>query len=125
MYTNSLLATLNARKKIRTAGTAIHTPGDVSFFMKDFGKTSIGARVRWKTPFIHIIEKTKKIFITQRQTNTSVKIDTTQEFSRDENRDYPDLEDTEVGLESRFADLMRFDSRLSTESELFDPGLCE
>ena len=50
VYTNSLLATLNARKKIRNAGSAVNTPSDVSFSMRDFAKTtSIGSRVRWKT----------------------------------------------------------------------------
>ena len=47
VYTNSLLATLNARKRIRSAGSAIHTPTDISLSMRDFSTTaSIGQRVR-------------------------------------------------------------------------------
>ena len=98
MYTNSLLATLNARKMIRNAGSAINTPSDASYSMKDFAKTtSIGARVRSKNPVICIIKKPNNFFITQRPTNISIKIDTTKEFAGDEKRDYHDLEKTEVG----------------------------
>lgn len=75
LYTNSLLATLNARKKIRNVGSAIHTPSDVSYSMKDFGKNSVGAR---------------------RPTNISIKIDTTKEFAGDEKQHYEDLEKTET-----------------------------
>jgi hypothetical protein len=95
VYTNSLLATLNARKRIRKAGSAVHTPSDVSFSMKDFAKTtSIGSRVRWKTPFTRTIEK---IVIVQRPPNISIKIDTTKEFAGDEKQDYDDLAKSEVG----------------------------
>ena len=96
MYSNSLLATLNARKKIRKAGSSANT-SDVSFSMKDFAKsTSTGARVRWKFPFLHIIEGPNKLFSTQRPTNISIKIDTTQEFGGDGKQDYDDLEKMEV-----------------------------
>ena len=63
VYTNSLLATLNARKKIRNAASANNTPSDVSFSMKDFAKTtSLGSRVRQRTPFKRLIEKPKLLF---------------------------------------------------------------
>jgi hypothetical protein len=87
VYTNSLLATLNARKMIQTMGAEI---SDMSFFMKDSGKTSIGAHVRWKIPFIHIIESH---FYTQKPANISIKIDTTKELAED----YVDIDKTEVG----------------------------
>ncbi|KIM35753.1 hypothetical protein M413DRAFT_325932 [Hebeloma cylindrosporum] len=80
LYTNSLLATLNARKMIRNAGSAVNngTPSDVSFSMNNFAKTtSMGAQVR--------------------PTNISIKIDTTKEFSGDEKPAYHDLEKTELG----------------------------
>lgn len=67
LYSNSLLATLNARKSIRNAGSGVNTatPTDVSFSMKDFAKsTAIGSHVR--------------------PTNISITIDTTKEFSGDE-----------------------------------------
>jgi len=97
VYSNSLLATLNARKKIREAGSSANT-SDVSSFMQDFAKsTSIGAHVRWKIHFLRIIEKANKIFTTQRPTNISIKIDTTQEFAGDGKQDYNDLEKMEVG----------------------------
>jgi len=47
VYTNSLLATLNARKRIRSAGSAIHTPSNISLSMRDFPTTaSVALRVR-------------------------------------------------------------------------------
>ena len=53
VYTNSLLATLNARKRIRSAGSAIHTPTDISLFMRDFPTTAsvaLRVRLRYNTP---------------------------------------------------------------------------
>ncbi|KIM39498.1 hypothetical protein M413DRAFT_446993 [Hebeloma cylindrosporum] len=76
LYTNSLLATLNARKRIRSAGTAIHTPTDISVSMRDFPTSpSVGKR---------------------RPTNISIKIDTTQEFATDAKQEYADLEKAET-----------------------------
>ncbi|KIM38949.1 hypothetical protein M413DRAFT_447593 [Hebeloma cylindrosporum] len=66
LYTNSLLATLNARKMIRKAGSGANpsTPSDLSWSMKDFAKTTSAGP--------------------HRPTNIAIKTDTTQEFAGDE-----------------------------------------
>jgi len=56
----------------------------------------MGAHVRWKIPFLRIVEKPNKLFSTQRPTNISIKIDTTQEFAGDGKQDYNDLEKMEA-----------------------------
>ncbi|PPQ95577.1 hypothetical protein CVT26_008605 [Gymnopilus dilepis] len=76
LYTNSLLATLNARKMIRGAGEAIHTTSDnFSLSLREFPKNgAISSR---------------------RPTNISIKIDTTQEFATDLDNEV-DLEKAEA-----------------------------
>ncbi|KAF9554444.1 hypothetical protein CPC08DRAFT_753671 [Agrocybe pediades] len=70
LYTNSLLATLNARKSIRGAGDAIHTlttsGGDLS--LAQFPKSGCNAS-------------------RGRPTNISIKIDTTKEFAMDSDQE--------------------------------------
>ncbi|THU96236.1 hypothetical protein K435DRAFT_839124 [Dendrothele bispora CBS 962.96] len=66
LYTNSLLATLNARQAIRNAGDNVLTTSNLSF-TKLFGKNNMTGSVDDKT----------------RQTNISIKIDTTKEFISD------------------------------------------
>ena len=94
MYTNCLLATLNARKKIRNAGS---DPSDALSMMEWAKTTSAEERVRWKNPSLCIMEKSNKLFITQRPTNISIKIDTTKEVVEDAKQDNYDLEATDVG----------------------------
>ncbi|KAF6760860.1 hypothetical protein DFP72DRAFT_56129 [Ephemerocybe angulata] len=69
LYTNSLLATLNARKLIRGSADGIHTTSDnFSFSLREISKH--GASVTSSAP-------------KQRPTNISIKIDTTKEFATD------------------------------------------
>ncbi|KAF8999303.1 hypothetical protein BDQ17DRAFT_756729 [Cyathus striatus] len=65
LYTNSLLATLNARKMIRGAGNGTHSTSDaISLSVRDFPKNGpMGS--------------------TRRPTDISIKIDTTREFATD------------------------------------------
>ncbi|KAF8885055.1 hypothetical protein CPB84DRAFT_1816875 [Gymnopilus junonius] len=80
LYTNSLLATLNARKMIRGAGEAIHTTSDnYSLSLREFPKN--GA------------------ITSRRPTNISIKIDTTQEFAADLDHEN-DLEKAETSSSS-------------------------
>ncbi|KIM42553.1 hypothetical protein M413DRAFT_26593 [Hebeloma cylindrosporum] len=68
LYSNTLLATLNSRKRFRNAGSGVNggTPSDGSFPMKDFAKpTTTGSHVRPAK-------------------NISIQIDTTKDFSGDE-----------------------------------------
>ncbi|KAJ3513803.1 hypothetical protein NLJ89_g2747 [Agrocybe chaxingu] len=78
LYTNSLLATLNARKMIRGSADGVHsTSENLTLSLREFPKTgTMGSR---------------------RPANISIKIDTTKEFAtdRDSDRDN-DLEKTEV-----------------------------
>ncbi|KJA16677.1 hypothetical protein HYPSUDRAFT_206864 [Hypholoma sublateritium FD-334 SS-4] len=70
LYTNSLLATLNARKMIRNAGTAVHTAsgdGSATVSLQTFPKGHMASR--------------------QRGTNISIKIDTTKQFVTDSDRE--------------------------------------
>ncbi|KAG7443913.1 uncharacterized protein BT62DRAFT_304616 [Guyanagaster necrorhizus] len=63
LYSNSLLATLNARKRIRTAAEGINTCGEIGFSLNDISKVST--------------------FSSHRGSSISIKIDTTKEFSSD------------------------------------------
>ncbi|KDR81049.1 hypothetical protein GALMADRAFT_153413 [Galerina marginata CBS 339.88] len=80
LYTNSLLATLNARKMIRGAGEAIHsTSENLSLSLREFPKNgAISSR---------------------RPTNISIKIDTTKEFATDSDPEN-DLEKAETSSSS-------------------------
>ncbi|KAF9442461.1 hypothetical protein P691DRAFT_681470, partial [Macrolepiota fuliginosa MF-IS2] len=73
LYSNSLLATLNARKNIRAAADGIHNTSDnMSLSLREFPRgVSMATKVS-----IHP-------FITFRPTNISIKIDTTKEFNTD------------------------------------------
>ncbi|KAF8959577.1 hypothetical protein BDZ97DRAFT_1666845 [Flammula alnicola] len=78
LYTNSLLATLNARKMIRTSGNGIHSGSDnLTLSLREFPKNGpISSR---------------------RPTNISIKIDTTKEFITDSDQDN-DLEKADVSV---------------------------
>jgi len=96
VYTNCLLATLNARKIIRNAGS---DSSDALSMMEFARVTSTGEleRVRWKIPFLRIIEKPNKLLITQRPTNISMMTGTTKGVAGDAKRDTHDLETVDVG----------------------------
>ncbi|PBK60598.1 hypothetical protein ARMSODRAFT_982132 [Armillaria solidipes] len=66
LYSNSLLATLNARKRIRTAAEGINSSSEISFSLKDISKASA--------------------YSSRRGPNISIKIDTTKEFTSDVDR---------------------------------------
>ncbi|KAF8879437.1 hypothetical protein CPB84DRAFT_1687940 [Gymnopilus junonius] len=87
LYTNSLLASLNARKMIRRSGEAIHTTSDnISLSLRDF-------------PNYGEITSRVQIFNVDRQhpTNLPIKIDTTKEFTAGlDNENDRDLEKAEV-----------------------------
>ncbi|KAJ2914321.1 hypothetical protein MD484_g6095, partial [Candolleomyces efflorescens] len=69
LYTNSLLATLNARKMIRGSAGGIHSTSDnFSFSLRDLPKTGT-------------------VNSSRRPTNISIKIDTTKEFATDRDSD--------------------------------------
>ncbi|KAJ3526363.1 hypothetical protein NMY22_g10198 [Coprinellus aureogranulatus] len=68
LYTNSLLATLNARKMIRGAADPIHTTSDFSYSLREMPKNgTVGSLPSKKNT----------------HQNISIKIDTTQEFATD------------------------------------------
>ncbi|KAF8812047.1 hypothetical protein BYT27DRAFT_7088201 [Phlegmacium glaucopus] len=78
LYTNSLLATLNARKMIRIAGEGIQTTSEnLSVSLREFPKNGP--------------------MTTMRPTNISIKIDTTKEFATDSDQEL-DLEKSEVSV---------------------------
>ncbi|KAK0215092.1 hypothetical protein IW262DRAFT_263373 [Armillaria fumosa] len=66
LYSNSLLATLNAREGIRTAAEGINSSSEISFSLKDISKASA--------------------YSSRRRPNISIKIDTTKEFTSDVDR---------------------------------------
>ncbi|KAJ2926471.1 hypothetical protein H1R20_g10627, partial [Candolleomyces eurysporus] len=69
LYTNSLLATLNARKMIRGSADGIHSTSDnLSFSLRDLPKNGT-------------------VTSSKRPTNISIKIDTTKEFAMDRDSD--------------------------------------
>ncbi|TEB22646.1 hypothetical protein FA13DRAFT_1740710 [Coprinellus micaceus] len=74
LYTNSLLATLNARKMIRGASDPVHTTSDFSFSLRDLPKNGAAASVPGK----------------KSAQNISIKIDTTQEFATDQDSERGD-----------------------------------
>ncbi|TEB22227.1 hypothetical protein FA13DRAFT_1741179 [Coprinellus micaceus] len=74
LYTNSLLATLNARKMIRGASDPVHTTSDFSFSLRDLPKNGTAASVPGK----------------KSAQNISIKIDTTQEFATDQDSERGD-----------------------------------
>uniref|UniRef100_A0A8H7XRG0 DUF6534 domain-containing protein n=1 Tax=Psilocybe cubensis TaxID=181762 RepID=A0A8H7XRG0_PSICU len=88
LYTNSLLATLNARRKIRDAGEVINsTSENLSFSMRN---VPLAAR---------------------RPTNISIKIDTTKEFATDHDSDRgPDTSDLEKA-EMPSSSVMQFEEK--------------
>ncbi|KAK0199247.1 hypothetical protein DFS33DRAFT_376261 [Desarmillaria ectypa] len=63
LYSNSLLATLNARKGIRTAAEGINSSSEINFSLKDISKASA--------------------YASRCGPNISIKIDTTKEFTSD------------------------------------------
>ncbi|SJL15367.1 uncharacterized protein ARMOST_18860 [Armillaria ostoyae] len=65
LYSNSLLATLNARKRIRIAAEGINSSSEISFSLKNISKASA---------------------YSSRGPNISIKIDTTKEFKSDADR---------------------------------------
>lgn len=81
LYTNSLLATLNARESIRKVGSAT-TPSDASFSMSKLAKTTVGTR---------------------RPTDISIKIDTMTDFGADQKLNYRDLDRTDLETASSSA----------------------
>ncbi|KAF9450684.1 hypothetical protein P691DRAFT_757922 [Macrolepiota fuliginosa MF-IS2] len=94
LYSNSLLATLNARKNIRAAADRIHNTSDnMSLSLREFPRgVSMATKVSIH-PFItfvwhiralvnyHLHEAPRRFF--ERPTNISIKIDTTKEFNTD------------------------------------------
>ncbi|KAF8194639.1 hypothetical protein BJ912DRAFT_178293 [Pholiota molesta] len=80
LYTNSLLATLNARKMIRNSGNGIHSTSEhLTMSMRDLTKAGPMA--------------------SRRPTNISIKIDTTKEFVTDSDQEN-DLEKGDVSRRS-------------------------
>ncbi|KAF8903244.1 hypothetical protein CPB85DRAFT_1226543, partial [Mucidula mucida] len=72
LYSNSLLATLNARKRIRASGEGVNTTSDnqgMGFSLKDISSQSKPGTLGTKT---------------SHPTNISIKIDTTKEFATDD-----------------------------------------
>jgi len=88
VYMNSLLATLNARKKIWAAASQSNIKcsrdlsRDISFSLKQLPKNaSVGGTQ--KNAFLLM---SKTFIFTQRPTNISIKIDTTKEYTRSDDK---------------------------------------
>jgi len=90
VYTNCFLATLNARKKIREAGSTVYTAAqDLSLSRTRLSNiAAMGIQVRWKMTFFSSpVAERQNDFVTQQPANISIKIDTTQEVATDEHSD--------------------------------------
>lgn len=96
LYTNSLLATLNARKLIRGAADGIHTTSDnLSFSMREVPKHGAAS----------VASSTHK-----RAQNISIKIDTTKEFATDRDSEKEVMDDSKnmmMRCTTRSADMLR------------------
>ncbi|KAG6885746.1 hypothetical protein C0993_010256 [Termitomyces sp. T159_Od127] len=101
LYSNSLLATLNARKMIRGSADGIHsTSENISLPLRDLPKNgTIFSRVKIFILFWHGRGKpltTSHDRSLQRPTNISIKINTTKEFATDSDQGH-ELRDEEKG----------------------------
>ncbi|KJA12528.1 hypothetical protein HYPSUDRAFT_210434 [Hypholoma sublateritium FD-334 SS-4] len=96
LYTNSLLAALNARKMIRNAGSSVHTASGDGFAIVSMQTFPKGG---------HMASR-------QRGTNISFKIDPTKQFVMDSDRE-DDLEKAEASISTptaqEFLDKERID----------------
>jgi hypothetical protein len=87
VYTNSLLATLNARKMIRSAGEHTQSIGDnFSLSLREFPKTGTSA-VASRVNDSSNLSALKLIDSVLQPTNISRKVNTTKEFQTDSTMD--------------------------------------
>ncbi|KAF8075270.1 hypothetical protein FPV67DRAFT_1665992 [Lyophyllum atratum] len=97
LYSNSLLATLNARKMIRGAADGIHSTTDnISLSLREYPKTGTVS--------------------SKRPTNISIKIDTTKEFVTDSDQGH-DLEKGDSALSSSSTTCPSFSNLNVNEAE--------